>query len=134
VLRTNRHVTVAAVGAAALLAALPYAVLRPLARATLEGAPGSASAWRGGLRRARGPRARAASSRRGCGRYAEREGARAGARRQRRHQRARQSVFAIILSVWFGIPATFEFAAGALYLVAALSGPHGGGRCRGRRT
>lgn len=39
VLRTNRHVTLAAVAAAALLAALPYAALRPLARATLEGAP-----------------------------------------------------------------------------------------------
>jgi len=120
VLRTNRHVTVAAVAAAALLAALPYVVLRPLARATLEGAPvlrfGGAAACAAvvglvlGLFFPAGLRA-----------LPRREGA-ALALGVNGATSVLGSVFATTLSVWFGIPATFA-AAGVLYLVAAWASP-----------
>lgn len=120
VLRTNRHVTLAAVAAAALLAALPYAVLRPLARATLEGAPalrfGGAAACAAvvglvlGLFFPAGLRA-----------LPRREGA-ALALGVNGATSVLGSVFATTLSVWFGIPATFA-AAGVLYLVAAWASP-----------
>ncbi len=120
VLRTNRHVTVAAVLAAAGLVALPYAVLRPLARATLEGAEtlrfGGAAACAAvvglmlGLFFPAGLRA-----------LPKREGA-ALALAVNGASSVLGSVLATTLSVWFGIPATFA-AAGAIYLVAAWASP-----------
>ncbi len=120
VLATPRRVAFAAVGAAVLLTALPYAVLRPLAHATLVGAPalrfGGSAACAAvvglvlGLFFPAGLRA-----------LPRRDGA-ALALAVNGASSVLGSVLATTLSVWFGIPTTFA-AAGAIYLVAAWAAP-----------
>ena len=122
VLLTRRAVSLGALGAALLLAALPYAVIRPLARATVDSGFPVRAAWAAGCAALVGlalgmlfPSAV---------RYVDRERGAPVALAVNGATSVLGSVGAIILSVSVGIPATFELAA-AIYVVAALSGPHG---------
>lgn len=122
VLRTRRAVALWAGVAALVLAILPYAVIRPLARATIDSGFGVRAAWAGGCAALVGvvlgmlfPSGI---------RYVERERGAPVALALNGATSVLGSVAAITVSVWAGIPATFVVAA-AIYLVAALAGPHG---------
>jgi len=122
VLRSRRAVSLGALGAAALLALLPYAVIRPLARATVDGSFGLRAAWAAGCAALVGL-ALGMMFPSGV-RYVDRARGAPVALAVNGATSVLGSVGAIILSVSVGIPATFLLAA-AIYLVAALSGPHG---------
>jgi len=122
VLLTRRAVSLGALGAALLLAALPYAVIRPLARATVDSNFAVRAAWAAGCAALVGVALGMMFP--SAVRYVDRERGAPVALAVNGATSVLGSVGAIILSVSVGIPATFELAA-AIYLVAALSGPHG---------
>jgi hypothetical protein len=119
-LRERRHVDRAAFVLAVVLYALPFLVLKPLARATIEASFAVRVAWCGGCSAALGmmlglffPAGL---------RYADRERGAPVALAVNGATAVIGSVIAVMTSVWAGIPATFAVA-GALYGVAGLCGP-----------
>lgn len=120
VIRSRRHVAVAALAAAGVLALLPHAVIGPLARATLDAPFATRAAWTGGCAALVGvvlgmlfPSGI---------RYVDRARGAPVALALNGATSVLGSVGAIIASVWFGIPTTFALA-GAVYLLAAWAGP-----------
>jgi spermidine synthase len=120
VVKTRRAVSVVAIVAAAALALLPWVVIGPLARATLESAFGVRVAWCGATAAALGlvlgmlfPSALA---------FTERERATPIALALGGATSVVGSALAVVISVALGIPATFAVAA-ALYVLAAYCGP-----------
>jgi hypothetical protein len=120
IVRSRRAVSHAALLAAALLATLPWAVVRPLARATMLAPLGARAAWCGACAAALGivlgmlfPSALA---------FTDRERATPVALALGGAASVVGSALAIVLSVSFGIPGTFA-AAGAFYALAAACGP-----------
>jgi hypothetical protein len=120
VVRTRRAVSVAALTAAVLLAALPWVVVRPLAHATLVAPPGVRVAWCGACAAAVGvvlgmlfPSGLA---------FTNRERATPVALALGGATAVVGGALAVVISVSLGIPATFA-AAGALYAIAAMCGP-----------
>ena len=128
VLRTRKAVSVGALVAAVVLAAMPYAVIRPLARATVDGGFGLRAAWAFGCAALVGV-VLGMMFPSGV-RYVERERGAPVALAVNGATSVLGSVAAITVSVGVGIPATFLLAA-AVYLVAALAGPHGWHRVEG---
>jgi hypothetical protein len=128
VLPSRRAVSLAALGAAALLAALPYAVIRPLARATGDGSFALRTIWVTGCAALVGM---VLGTMFPSGvRYVDRERGAPVALAVNGATSVLGSVAAVVLSVSVGIPATFLLAAG-IYLLAALNGPHGWRRVAG---
>ncbi len=122
VLRTRKAVSLGALGAAVVLAALPFAVIRPLARATIDSGFAVRAAWATSCAALVGlvlgmmfPSAV---------RYVDRARGAPVALAVNGATSVLGSVAAITVSVGLGIPATFVLA-GAVYVLAALSGPHG---------
>ncbi len=122
VLRTRKAVSLGALGAAVVLAALPFAVIRPLARATIDS---------GFFVRATWATACAAIVGLALGmmfpsgvRYVDRVRGAPVALAVNGATSVLGSVAAITVSVGLGIPATFVLAA-AVYVLAAIVGPHG---------
>jgi len=120
VVRERRTVSYAALFAAGLLAALPWAVVHPLARATLLAPLGARVAWCGGCAAALGlvlgtlfPSGLA---------FTDRERATPVALALGGAASVIGSALAIVLSVSLGIPSTFA-AAAAFYALAASCGP-----------
>jgi hypothetical protein len=120
VLRSRQAVSTAALVAAALLVTIPWAVIRPLARATLEAPFGVRVAWCGLCAAALGivlgmlfPSGLA---------HADRERAAPVALALGGATSVVGGALAVVVSVTMGIPSTFA-AAGACYVVAALCGP-----------
>jgi hypothetical protein len=118
--RTRRDVSVAALVAAGLLAIMPWAIIGPLARATLLAPFGVRVAWCGACAGALGlvlgtlfPSGLA---------FAGREEATPVALAIGGATSVVGGVLAMVISVAFGIPATFMVSA-ALYTIAAASGP-----------
>lgn len=122
VLRSRRAVSLAALGTAVVLAALPWAVIGPLARATQDGSFWVRTLWTGGCAMVVGVMlgmffpsgVRFVSRVRGAPVALAVNGATS----------VLGSVLAITVSVWIGIPATFA-AAAVIYAIAAWAGPHG---------
>ncbi len=129
VLRTRRAVSFAAVGAAVLLAALPFVVIGPLARATLAAPLEIRIAWTGGAAGIVGmllgmlfpSGARFLARDRGIPVALALNGATS----------VLGSVLAIVVSVALGISTSFALA-GVIYLAAAWAGPHGWGDAEAR--
>jgi hypothetical protein len=121
-LRSERSVSVAAVVAAVVLSALPYAVIRPLAHATLESGLLVRAAWAagcsGGVGLVLGMFFPAGM------RFVSRERGAPLALAINGFTSVLGTTLALILSVWVSIPTTFA-AAGALYGLVALVGPVG---------
>lgn len=120
VLPTRKSVRYAAIACALLLVVLPYAVIGPLARATLEASFGVRAAWTGGVAGLVGlglgmlfPAGLA---------YADRARGAPVALAVNGATGVVGSVLAVIVSVAYGIPATFVLA-GVLYGIAALAAP-----------
>jgi hypothetical protein len=120
VIRSRRAVSVAAIAAAAMLAVMPWAVIGPLAQATLLSPFAVRVAWCGACAAALGlvlgmlfPSALA---------YTTRERATPVALAIGGATSVVGGVLAVVLSVAFGIPATF-MASAALYAIAAACGP-----------
>jgi SAM-dependent methyltransferase len=120
VLRSRSAVTTAALVAASMLATIPWALIRPLAHATLEAPFGARVAWCGACAAGLGvvlgmlfPGALA---------YTHRERATPVALALGGATSVVGGALAVVISVTLGIPSTFA-AAAALYLVAAMSGP-----------
>ena len=119
-LKTRGHVRLAAAACAVLLIILPYLVIGPLARATLEATFAIRAAWTGGVAALVGV---------GLGMlfpagiaYADRERGAPVALAVNGATGVVGSVLAVIFSVAAGIPATFVLA-GILYAVAAVAAP-----------
>ncbi|MBI5513914.1 MAG: hypothetical protein HY909_09110 [Deltaproteobacteria bacterium] len=122
VVRSRRGASLVAAGAGVLLIALPWVVISPLARATMDARFEVRCAWTGGAAALVGlllgmlfPS--------GLRYLARAEGAPV-ALALNGATSVLGSVLAVTVSVWAGIPATFAVA-GAIYLLAALAGPHG---------
>jgi hypothetical protein len=120
VLRERAHVGNAALAAAMLLAAIPFAVVRPLARASTDTGFAARVAWCGATAALVGlllgmlfPAAL---------RYCDRERGAPVALAVNGATGVVGGVLAVMTSVWLGIPATFVLA-GALYAIAGLCGP-----------
>ncbi len=120
VLRTRGAVRVAALATAGLLAALPWVVIAPLARATVDASFAVRAAWTGGT---------AALVGLALGmffpsgvRWLSREDAAPLALALNGATSVLGSVIALTVSVWFGIPWTFV-AAAVCYLVVAWASP-----------
>jgi hypothetical protein len=118
--KTRRHVMIAASCAGVLLIAVPHVVIRPLAQATLESGLGVRAAWAGACSALLGlvlgmlfPSGM---------RYVSREGGAPVALAINGLTSILGSCAAIIVSVWADIPTTFALA-GVIYLIAALCGP-----------
>jgi hypothetical protein len=120
VLRSRQAVGVAALVAAVMLATIPWGVIRPLARATLEAPFGARIVWCGACAAALGLVLGMLFPGALC--YTHRERATPVALALGGATSVIGGALAIVLSVTLGIPSTF--AAGAvLYGVAALCGP-----------
>lgn len=122
VLRTPASVGVATLAASLVLVLLPYVVIGPLARATLESGLALHAAWTGATAALVGlllgmlfPSAI---------RYADREAGVPVALAISGFTSVLGSAAAIVVSVWAGISATFV-AAAVVYLVAGIAGPAG---------
>ena len=120
VVRSRAAVSVVAALAAALLIATPFAIIRPLARATMDAPYGTRVLWTAGCSAALGlvmgmlfPAGL---------RFADRERAAPVALALNGATSVLGSVAAIMISVWAGIPTSFVVA-GCIYLVAAACGP-----------
>jgi hypothetical protein len=122
VLRSRRSVSLGALGAAVVLAALPFAVIRPLARATVDSSFAVRAAW-----------AAACAAIVGLAlgmlfpsgvRYVDRARGAPVALAVNGATSVLGSIAAITVSVGLGISSTFVLAA-AVYVLAALVGPHG---------
>jgi hypothetical protein len=121
VLRGRRAVSVAAAAAAVVLLLLPHVAIRPLAHLTEASSLGVRAAWAGALSGLVGL---------GLGmlfpsgvRYIAREHGVPLALALNGTTSVLGGVFAIVVSVALGIPATFALA-GLIYLLAAWAGPH----------
>src|SRR5262249_53936941 len=122
VVRSRRAASAAALAAAAVLAALPWVVVRPLARATLAAPLAVRIAWTGaaaglvgvvlGMLFPAGVR------------YLARDRGAPVALALNGATSVLGSVLAVVVSVACGISASFALA-GACYLLAAWAGPHG---------
>jgi SAM-dependent methyltransferase len=122
VLRSRRSVSVAALGAAVVLAALPFVVIGPLARATLDAPFAVRVAWTGATSALVGlllgmlfPSGL---------RYVARERGAPVALALNGATSVLGSVAAVLVSVWAGIPASFALA-GVVYALVAVAGPWG---------
>ncbi len=122
VLRTRKAVSLGALGAAAVLAALPFAVIRPLARATVDSGFFVRAAWATSCAAVVGL-ALGMMFPSGV-RYVDRVRGAPVALAVNGATSVLGSVAAITVSVGLGIPSTFVLAA-AVYVLAAIVGPHG---------
>ncbi len=119
---TRGAVRIAALVAAVVLAALPYAVIHPLARATLEAPFAVRAAWTGGCAALVGV---VLGTLFPAGlRYVARVRGAPVALAVNGATSVLGSVAALTVSVWVGIPATFALA-GVAYLIAAWAAPPG---------
>jgi hypothetical protein len=121
-LRSRRAVSAGALVAAVVLASLPFAVIRPLARATIDSGFAVRALWATACAALVGiPLGMLFPS--GV-RYVDRERGAPVALAVNGATSVLGSVAAITVSVGLGIPATFVLA-GLVYVLAALAGPHG---------
>jgi hypothetical protein len=121
VMRTRKHVSMGALVAAAVLIALPFVVIRPLAHATIDSSYAVRAAWSGacaavvgvilGMMFPSGVR------------FVDRSRGASVALAVNGATSVLGSVAAITISVGVGIPATFVLA-GLVYVLAAWVGPH----------
>lgn len=119
-IRSRRHVAIAALVAAALIAAMPWAIIHPLVSATQNSPFWVRIVWTGGCAALVGV---VLGTMFPSGlRFVDREQAAPVALALNGATSVVGSVIAVMLSVWLGIPASFV-AAAAIYVIVALTSP-----------